>query len=115
MKRPRDIEAEITFIPTEHGGRDGPAFNNYRPQFYYAGHDWDARHEYPDVDQANPGDTVRAFLCFLSPGEHVGRVKPGMAFLIREGAKIVAYGSVTRLMDLEGSAAAARSRSKGVG
>jgi len=42
MKRPRDIEAEITLFPTEHGGRQHPVSNDYRPQFYYAGHDCDA-------------------------------------------------------------------------
>ena len=115
MNRPRDIEAEITFIPTEHGGRRGPVFGGYRPQFYYAGHDWDAPHEYPDVEQVNPGDTVRAFLAFLSPAEHVGKLKPGMAFLIREGQRVVAYGSVTRLLALEESAAAALARMKGAG
>jgi len=41
------MEVEVTFLPMEHGGRRGPAFNDYRPQFYYAGHDWDAAHEYP--------------------------------------------------------------------
>lgn len=115
MKRRRDIEAEMTFLPTEHGGRKDPAFSDYRTQFYYAGRDWDARHEYPDVQQANPGDTVRAFLGFLSPDEHVGRVKPGMAFVIREGAKIIAYGSVTRLIDFETSAQAALARRRGSG
>jgi translation elongation factor EF-Tu-like GTPase len=115
MNRQRDIEVELTFIPTEDGGRRTPAFNNYRPQFYYAGHDWDAAHEYPDVEQVNPGDTVRAFLCFLSPDEHLGKVNPGMAFLIREGQKIVGYGSVVRLIDLESSAAAARLGRKGAG
>jgi translation elongation factor EF-Tu-like GTPase len=89
MNRPGDVEVELTFLPTEHGGRKGPAFSNYRPQFYYAGHDWDALHEYPDVAQVNPGDTVRAYLTFLSPDEHLGRIKPGMAFLVREGQKIV--------------------------
>jgi translation elongation factor EF-Tu-like GTPase len=110
MNRPRDVEVEITFLPTEHGGRRGPAFNDYRPQFYYAGHDWDASHEYPDVGQVNPGDTVRAYLCFLSPQEHAGKLKPGTAFLIREGQKVVGYGSVTCILDLETSAAAARNK-----
>ena len=105
MNRPRDIEVEITFLPTAHGGRQGPAFNGYRPQFYYAGRDWDAPHEYPDVSQVNPGDTVRAFLAFLSPKEHVGKIRPGMAFLIREGGRILGYGSVLRIVDLESSAA----------
>ncbi len=34
---PPDIEAEITFVPTEQGGRKTPAFSGYRPQFYYDG------------------------------------------------------------------------------
>jgi translation elongation factor EF-Tu-like GTPase len=110
MSRARDIEAVITFLPAEHGGRHQPAFDNYRPQFYYAGHDWDAAHEYPDVSQVNPGDTVRAFLCFLSPDEHFGKIRPGMAFLIREGQKVVGYGSVTQILDLEHSAAKAEGR-----
>lgn len=110
MNRPRDIEAEITFLPTEHGGRRGPAFDDYRPQLYYAGHDWDASHEYPDVGQVNPGDTVRAYLCLLSPQAHAGKLKPGTAFLIREGQRVVGYGSVTRILDLEKSAAAARTK-----
>ena len=59
-------------------------------------------HEYPDVEQVKPGDTVPAFLCFLAPESHVGKVTPGMAFLIREGRKIVGYGSVIRVLDLEG-------------
>jgi len=96
MKRPRDIEAEIYFLTTEEGGRKGPAFNDYRPQFYYNGHDWDAPHEYPDVQQVNPGDTVRAYLAFLSPHEHVGKVHVGMEFLIREGTRTVGKGKVTK-------------------
>ena len=94
----------LTFMPTEHGGRSGPAFSGYRPQFYYFGHDWDGVHEYPDVASVNPGDTVRAFVTFLSPREHLGKLQPGMAFLIREGQRVVGYGVVTRLVDLEASA-----------
>jgi hypothetical protein len=52
----------------------------------------------------NPGDTVRAFLAFLSPGSHLGKLQPGKAFLIREGQRVVGYGSVTRVIDLEASA-----------
>lgn len=102
----RDIEVEITFLPTEHGGRRSPAFSGYRPQFYYGGHDWEAHHEYPDVVQVNPGETVRAFLTFLSPDKHVGKVMPGMPFLIREGQRVVGYGCVRQILDLEKSAAA---------
>ncbi len=105
MPVPHDIEAEIYFLPPEHGGRSTAAFSDYRPQFYYEGRDWDAPHEYPDVEKVNPGEKVRAFLGFLSPQEHVGRVYPGMAFLVREGNRTVGYGVVKKIVDLEKSAA----------
>jgi translation elongation factor EF-Tu-like GTPase len=104
MARARDVEVEIRFLPSAEGGRSGPAFSGYRPQFFYAGHDWDAVHEYPDVAQVNPGDTVRAFLAFLSPHEHVGKLHPGMSFEIREGARTIGIGRVLRIIELEDSA-----------
>lgn len=104
LNLPPDIEAEITFLLPEDGGRSHPAFNGYRPQFFYAGHDWDAVQEYPDVSQVNPGDTVRAHLWFLSPDEHAGKLRPGAAFLIREGRRVVGFGSVITVINLEQSA-----------
>ena len=99
-----DAEAILTLLPTEHGGRRGPAFSNYRPQFYYDGRDWDAPHMYPDVERVNPGDTVRVILSFVSPEQHFGKLKVGSPFLIREGQKIVGYGAITKLLELEASA-----------
>lgn len=104
MQHPRDIEAEIRFFRTDEGGRKGPARTGYRPQFYYHGHDWDAVHEYPDCEWVYPGDTITAYLAFLSPEAHVGRLAPGTVFQIREGAKVVAEGRVTKLLELEQSA-----------
>lgn len=101
---PPDIEAEITFAPTEQGGRKSPAFSGYRPQFYYDDHDWDADQEYPDVDSVLPGQTVTALLRFASPDAHVGRLHPGMEFEVREGARVVARGRVTKILHLEESA-----------
>jgi elongation factor Tu len=101
MALPRDIEVEMTFLPTEHGGRKGPAVSGYRPQFYYDGRDWDASHEYVEVERVFPGQTVRAYLTFASPQAHIGKLRPGQAFLIREGNKAVAYGAVVRVLDLE--------------
>ena len=94
------IEAEITFLTSKDGGRKKNVTNGYRPQLHYDGRDWDACHEYPDVKQAEPGQKVRTYLTFLSPKNHAGRIYKGMAFLIREGKKIVGYGSVTRILDL---------------
>ena len=104
MSVPNDIEAEIYFLTFEEGGRKSAVFSNYRPQFYYNGHDWDAPQTYPDVEQVNPGDTVRAYLGFLSPKEHFGKIYIGMEFLIREGARTVGKGVITKIKDLEQSA-----------
>ncbi len=111
----RDVEVDLIFLPTEHGGRRGPARSGYRAQFYYGGRDWDVQHEYPDVSQANPGGTVRAYLTFLAPDLHVGKVMPGLPFLIREGQRVVGYGCVRRVLDLENSAAALRKETRGKG
>jgi translation elongation factor EF-Tu-like GTPase len=109
-KYPPDIEAEITFVPTEQGGRKSLAFSGYRPQFYYDGHDWDALHEYPDVESVSPGQTVRTLLRFLSPERHLGRVHPVMEFQIREGARVVGHGRVTKILNLEESAQRVKSK-----
>jgi hypothetical protein len=52
-----------------------------------------------------PGKTAKAYLAFLNPGEHVGRIEPGTIFLVRDGNRVVGYGRVTRLIGLEASAA----------
>jgi elongation factor Tu len=110
QRRPPDVEAEITFVPTEQGGRKSAVYSGYRPQFCYEGQDWDAFHEYPDVEAVLPGQTVRALLLFLSPAAHIGRIHPGMAFEVREGNRVVARGRITRLLGLEESALQARKK-----
>lgn len=104
MKIPKDIEAEIYFLLPEEGGRSTPAFSKYRPQFYYNNSDWVAQHEYPDTEKVYPGDTVRAYLAFMSPQEHLGKLHVGMEFLIREGARTVGKGKVTKILELKASA-----------
>ena len=99
-----DIEAEITFLKTQEGGRKTPAFSGYRPQFYYDGHDWDAVQEYIGVSEVYPGQTVTAELAFLSPQCHVGKLYPGKEFLVREGQRVVARGKITKILNLEKSA-----------
>jgi elongation factor Tu-like protein len=95
-----DIEAELTFIPTDEGGRSMPAKSGYRPQFFYDGHDWDAIYDYGDVEEVAPGETVLARLRFLSPQCHVGKLFPGKEFLLREGQRVVGHGTVTRILNL---------------
>ena len=106
---PKDVEAEIYFLTAEEGGRHAPIWSGYRPQFYYDGHDWDAIHNYPDEQEpVNPGHTVTAYLSFLSPHCHVGKLFPGKEFLLREGSHTVGRGRITKILELEESAEESR-------
>jgi elongation factor Tu len=96
----KDIEADITFLSTEVGGRRGPAYPGYRPQFYYDGGGWDAVLDWDSLAPAMPGQTVRVFVSFLHPTSHVGRLYVGKEFSLREGAHFVAQGRVTRILGL---------------
>jgi translation elongation factor EF-Tu-like GTPase len=101
---PPDIEAEITFVPTEQGGRKSPAISGYRPQFYFGGFDYDAEQEYPDVESVAPGQTARAYLRFFSPDYIAGKISVGDEFQVREGLRVYAHGQITKIMNLAESA-----------
>lgn len=95
-----DIEAEIHYLSAANGGRKGYVVSGYRGQFFYDGHDWDARQSFIGRSQVEPGETVTAELNFLSPEAHVGKIAAGTTFLVREGQKTVGYGKVTKLLNL---------------
>ena len=104
MGIPKDIEARITYLTAKEGGRSTPVFSGYRGQFHYGGNDWDAPQVFIDKEQVEPGESVRAYLGFLSPREHIGNIHVGMGFQVREGARIVGKGVVTKILELEQSA-----------
>jgi len=101
MSVPKDIEAEIYFLSTAEGGRSTPAFTGYRPLFRYNEQDWISSHFYPDVEAAEPGETVRAYIGLLSPDEHLGKIQYGVEFIVREGNRTVGKGVVTKIIELE--------------
>lgn len=100
----KDIEVEIEFLIHGHGGRSRPCYSGYCPQFYYNGTDWDAFHEYIDVEEVKPGDRIKAYLKFISPQAHDGNIYTSMPFLIREGNRTVGFGTVVKIIDLPKSA-----------
>jgi len=95
-----DIEAEISFIPTEAGGRSGPVSSDYRGDFYFRGQYYVVVYEYPGVAQVNPGQTVKALLRFLRPKLLSTLLDANEEFEIREGERTVARGRVTKIIDL---------------
>lgn len=108
MRMPRDVEVEFEELDAEHGGRRHPLVTGSRPQFYYLGHDWDGHVELIAAGESAPRIGVRAYLAFVSPAHHLGRLRPGSPFLFREGHRTIGFGIVIRIIDLEESAERAR-------
>jgi translation elongation factor EF-Tu-like GTPase len=76
----------------------------YHPQLYYEGRNWDVRLQFPEASVVSPGNTVRAYIAFLSPKCNFGKIHNNMKFEIREGGRTVGHGEVTSILELEHSA-----------
>jgi translation elongation factor EF-Tu-like GTPase len=102
-KHEPDIRVTLRFLSIAEGGRKTLAYSDYRPQFFYDNHHYDAVHRYPKEGIA-PGEETEAELYFLSPDLHLGKVFVGMPFGIYEGAKKVAEGKILEILALEKNA-----------
>ena len=99
--RPPDVQAEITLLPTEEGGRRTPAFSGYRPShdLGVAGMTNDAVHEYVGCASLPPGATATANMWLSRPEFQEGRLHPGLTFTVQEGGRIVGRGVITKVIN----------------
>jgi elongation factor Tu len=99
--RPPDIEADISFLATEAGGKSKSVRSGYRPNhdFGLGGMLNDAHHEYIGVESVSPGTTVRAQLWLVAPGYQAKRFFPGFKFTVQEGPRIVAHGVIVNVLN----------------
>ena len=114
------VEAEVTFLPAEEGGRSS-ALQLDHPEAFYRPHvvvgdvqqrraivgpDRVLTEEYLGVQfrraalvlASGSSATVSMDLIFY-PGSTYDRLQPGATFTIREGPKVVGYGTVLRRND----------------
>ena len=98
---PADIEADITFLSAEAGGKSSSTRSGYRPTHDFGLPDmfFGAVHEYVGVESVAPGATARAQLWLLAPECQVGRLVPGFKFTVLEGAHIVAHGVIVNVIN----------------
>lgn len=103
MKRPPDVEARVTYLPTSEGGKNCAVSSGYRPMHDFGVPDVisDAQHIYPDCQKVTPGSTARVLMNFLVPDIHKRRLYEGMEFTVREGNWVVGHGIVTRVLNEE--------------
>src|SRR2546422_4053226 len=105
MTSTADIEAQVTFLTVEEGGRPTPLSTGYRGDVFFRDEYHVTVHEYPDVESVRPGQTVKAFLRFLHPRSLYPHLAAHEEFEIREGHRTVARGRVIRVLDLATHAA----------
>ena len=104
--RVHDLEAQISFLTTEEGGRIGPAQSGYRPDhnFGLPGTLNAAAHEYIGQALASPGETVRAKVWLAIPELQASRLFEGFRFTVQEGNHIVGNGIITKVLNASLSA-----------
>jgi hypothetical protein len=98
FKTEPELEVEIYYLTTEEGGRKMKFYSGYSGQLFYDGQDWDVIHELIDTDVCNPGDTVKVYLRTENANAHVGKFFVGKKFEIRERAKTVGKGKITKII-----------------
>jgi elongation factor Tu len=89
------FRADVYVLGTDEGGRSGPFFTGYRPQFHLRTTDVPGEIEMGEGGMALPGDTVTMT---VNLGRAVA-LDEGMGFAVREGRRTVGAGTVTALLD----------------
>jgi translation elongation factor EF-Tu-like GTPase len=93
--------AALTYLKTEEGGRETPAKSGYRPQvkFSFSEMQTSGQQVFLDKELVYPGETVRAEITVLTPEILKGKIKVGMTYEFREGAKIMGTGEILEILD----------------
>jgi translation elongation factor EF-Tu-like GTPase len=100
-----ELEAEIYYLTEQEGGRkkqgirNGAIATDYRGQFFYDNHNFDAAQQFVGKEWCELGDTVTVLIQTANPEWHVGKFFIGKEFEIREGAIIVGRGKVTKIIN----------------
>lgn len=100
MMRSPDVEAEITLLATEQGGRQSPALSGYRPA-HKVRDDYltTGIHAYFDCDQIRPGQTVLGSITFITPEAYPHCLWVGREIDIQEGSRVVGRARITKILN----------------
>lgn len=94
IKAATKFDADVYVLTKEEGGRLTPLFNNYKPQFYFKTADITGLITLPkNVEKVNPGNNSKMTVELVS---NVA-MEVGTEFDIKEGGRIIAKGTVTKV------------------
>jgi len=99
-QRQPDVEAEVTFLSPEAGGKANAVRSGYRPghqlleNYLTSGH-----HEYIHKDEVWPGETAVAQIWFITPEAYPGCLWIGCEVRVQEGTRLVAHAKITKVFN----------------
>ncbi len=98
LEREPDIEAEVTFLPTEEGGRHTSAYSGYRPAHLVKDNylTTGVQH-YIGQEELKPGESCLAKIWFIAPEEYPHTIWVGKVIQFQEGAIIIGHAKVTKV------------------
>ena len=90
------VRAQVCFARAEEGGRQHPIFTGYRPQFHFGSPrvGYDGMITLEHAGGVLPGDQCFVRVRFLHPELLQGVLRPGAAFDIQEGLRVVGRGTI---------------------
>jgi len=91
----KKFEAEVYVLTKEEGGRHGPFFSGYRPQFYFRTTDVTGSIQLKGAEMCMPGDNITMTVELLTPIALEKQVK----FAIREGGRTIGAGVVANVIE----------------
>jgi translation elongation factor EF-Tu-like GTPase len=95
-----DIEAKITFLITEEGGRKHPAFSGYRPAHLVKdGYLTTGIHQYYDREKVELGETVLGTITFVTTEAYPECLWVGKRISIQEASHIVGFAEITKIFN----------------
>jgi len=95
-----DIEAIITFLRPEEGGRKTPIYSGYRPA-HLVKEDYltTGVHKYYDRKCVLPGESVLGTIAFITPEAYPNCLWEGKILRIQEGGRVVGYAKIVKIFN----------------
>jgi len=97
-QREPDVEALVTYLSTEDGGRKSAMYEGFSPN-HLVRDDYltSGRHEFLDKDVVYPGDTVRVNVWFITPGVYPNTLWVGREISVQEAGHVIGTAGITKI------------------
>lgn len=101
LKRTPDIEAVVTLLSADEGGRSTPAISGYRPA-HSVSDDYltSGLHQYIGQDRLAPGQSCPTNIWLLSPDLYPHSLWVGKVLKVQEGGRLVGHAKITKVFNV---------------